>query len=121
MVKKEKNKGLKILEKALHDFWMDHGRILSINGKHTEVVITPRFLVGKHVNPEVARRLISVHLSQATPEDIASERIIISPEKIVIKSKNGKTVVEITDQNLISRIIGEVKGRLSGQGLPFLS
>ena len=63
------------LEKALKAFWKDHGKTIGVNARHTVVNVEPKFIVGNRVNPDVAKKIIGVYLSQLNSDKIVKEEI----------------------------------------------
>ena len=103
---------LKILEKALREFWKDNGKYFIANGRHTDVVIEPKFIVGHDVNPEVAKQVIMTYLSRITLEDILNEKVIITPDLIIIKDDAGQIIAEIKSRKIIDKTSNKIISRL---------
>jgi len=99
------------LEQSMKKFWADYGNAVPINAKHTTVNIEPRFIVGNRVNPEVAKRIISVYLSQITSDRIVNEQIMIGNDGIRIFD-NGELVLEIVNQKLVDNLANKVTKQL---------
>lgn len=99
------------LEKALSAFWKDYGKSVAVNAKHTTVNVEPKFIVGNRINPEIAKRIIGVYLSQITSDKIVSEQILINHEGIKILDE-GELVLEIVNQRLVDSIKNKVTDQL---------
>lgn len=109
---KKKNEALKILEKALREFWKDNGKYFIANGRHTDVFVEPRFIVGHEVNPEVAKQVIIAYLNRISPKELLEEKVIITPELIIIKDDDGQMIAEVKSQKIIDKISNKVVSRL---------
>jgi hypothetical protein len=103
------------VEKALKAFWVDHGKPISVNAKHTCVNVEPKFIIGNRINPEVAKKIISVYLSHITSDKIVNEDIHIDHEGIKI-FEEGEVVLEIVNQRLVDSVSNKVTNQL-GQEL----
>jgi len=99
------------LGKALQAFWKDYGNGISVNAKHTYVSVEPKFIIGNRVNQEVAKRLISVYLSQITSDKVVSEEVVITNNGIKLFD-HGELVMEIMNQRLVDSINNEVTSQL---------
>ncbi len=95
------------VEKALRAFWLDHGRPITVNARHTCVSVEPKYIVGNRINPEIAKKIIAVYLSQITSDRIVNEEIHINHEGIKIYEK-GEVVLEIVNQRLVDSIKNKV-------------
>ena len=107
----ERKEDMEKLEKALFEFWKDHGKPISVNAKHTQVTVDPKFIVGNRINPEIAKRIIGVYLSQITSDKVVKEDIQIDNEGIKIFDK-GEIVLEIVNQRFVDSIANEVTTQL---------
>ena len=101
---------LRSLEQSLKEFWRDYSRASIIKAANAEISIEPRMIIAEKINPEVARRLVVVFLSQVSPEDILDEQIVLEPERILIRDEEGNPVLEITDPALVDIVSNEVTG-----------
>jgi len=99
------------VEKALKAFWADHGKPLSVNAKHTQVTVEPKFIVGNRINPEIAKKIIGVYLSQMTSDKIVNEEIFINHDGIKIFDK-GELVLEIVNQKLVDSLKNKVTDQI---------
>ncbi len=99
------------VEKALKAFWLDHGKPIAVNAKHTCVNVEPKFIIGNRLNPEVAKKIISVYLSQITSDKIVNEDIHIDNEGIKIFDE-GEIVLEIVNQRLVDSVRNKVTDQL---------
>jgi len=99
------------MEKALKAFWLDHGKAVSVNAKHTTVNVEPKFIVGNRINPEVAKKIIGVYLSQITSDKVVNEEIHINHEGIKIFDE-GEVVLEIVNQKLVDSVTNKVTSQL---------
>jgi len=99
------------VENALSAFWLDHGKPISFNAKHTCVSIEPKFIIGNRINPEIAKKIIGVYLSQITSDKVVSEQVIIGNEGIKIFDE-GEVVVEIVNQRLVDSVSNNVTDQL---------
>jgi len=106
-----KEEALNILEKALKDFWKSHGKTIAVNAKHTCVTVEPKFIVGNRVNPEIARKIIGVYLSQLTSDKVVNEEILINNDGVRI-FEEGELILEIKNQKLIDSISNRVTSQL---------
>ena len=100
------------MEDVLQGFWKDYGRARPIKALHTEVDIKPRIFMGSEINPEIMKLLTIVYLSQAKIEDVLSGRIIVTPEKVIIKDDSGKKIVEVSNPSLIAGMVNQVTHKL---------
>jgi hypothetical protein len=75
------------------------------------VTVEPKFIVGNRVNPEVAKKIVSVYLSMLTSDKIVGEEIMISHDGIRIFDK-GELVVEIVNERLVNSITNKVTSQL---------
>lgn len=107
----ENEENLYELEKAIKAFWKDHGKGIAVNAKHTYVNVEPKFIIGNRVNPEVARKIISVYLSHITSDKIVNEEILINKDGIKILDK-GETVLEIVNEKLVDAITNKVTSQV---------
>ncbi len=99
---------LEKIESALSKFWMDYGRTIQIKGAHTEILIEPKFFISGQLNPEAAELLVSVYLSQITPEDLAHGKVVVEEGTLKINDKFGQCVAEVHSP----RILREFASRL---------
>ena len=99
------------VEKALRAFWAEHGKPLSVNAKHTQVTVEPKFIVGNRINPEIAKKIIGVYLSQITSDKVVNEEIFINHEGIKIFDE-GELVLEIVNQRLVDSLKNKVTDRI---------
>jgi len=95
------------IEKAVKAFWLDHGKPISVNAKHACVTVEPKFIVGNRINPEIAKRIIGVYLSQLTSDKVVNEDILINNDGIRIFDK-GELVLEIVNQRFVDSVANEV-------------
>lgn len=99
------------LEKALKAFWLDHGKDISINARHTCVTVEPKYIIGNRINPEIAKKIISVYLSHITSDKIVNEEILINKDGIKILDK-GEIVLEIVNERLVDTITNKVTSQV---------
>jgi len=99
------------VEKALRAFWAEHGKPLSVNAKHTQVTVEPKFIVGNRINPEIAKKIIGVYLSQITSDKVVNEEIFINHEGIKIFDE-GELVLEIVNQRLVDSLKNKVTDQI---------
>jgi hypothetical protein len=99
------------VEKALKAFWLEHGKPITINAKHTCVNVEPKFIIGNRLNPEIAKKIISVYLSQITSDKVVSEQILIDHDGVKIFDE-GEVVLEIVNQRLVDSITNKVTSQL---------
>lgn len=92
---------LKKIEAALSKFWMDYGRTIQIKGAHTEILIEPKFFISGQLNPEAAELLVSVFLSQITPEDLSHGKVVVEGGTLKINDKYGQCVAEVYNPRII--------------------
>lgn len=88
------------LEKALELFWKDFGKPVSVNAKHTCVNVNPKFIVGNRVNPEIAKKIIGVYLSQLTSDKVVKDEVAVTGDSLKIFDK-GKLVLEVNSSRMI--------------------
>ena len=103
----ERKEDMEKLEKALSEFWKDHGKPVTVNAKHACVTVEPKFIVGNRINPEIAKRIIGVYLSQLTSDKVVNEDILINNDGIRIFDK-GELVLEIVNQRFVDSVANEV-------------
>lgn len=99
------------IEKALKAFWLDHGKDFSVNAKHTCVTVEPKYVIGNRINPEIAKKIIGVYLSQITSDKIVSEQILVNEDGIKI-FEEGELVLEIVNRKLVDSIKNKVTSQL---------
>ena len=99
------------MEKALKAFWSDHGKPISVNAKHTQVTVEPKYIVGNCINPEIAKRIIGVYLSQITSDKIVNEEILINHEGIKMFHE-GEIVLEIVNQKFVDSLKNKVTDQI---------
>lgn len=99
------------VEKALRAFWLDHGKPMMVNAKHTCVNVEPKFIVGNRINPEIAKKIIGVYLSQLTSDKIVTEQILINNDGIKILDE-GEVVLEIVNQRFVDSISNKVTSQV---------
>ena len=92
------------LEASLEQFWKDFGHTISVNGKHTCFVIRPKMIIGGNINSEVSKKLVVVYLSQSTAEKISRGTITVTYKTVTIKTRNGKSMLEITNKKIVSEL-----------------
>ncbi|MCX5726886.1 MAG: hypothetical protein NT030_06935, partial [Candidatus Saganbacteria bacterium] len=102
------------LEKALSAFWKDYGKSIAVNAKHTCVTVEPKFIVGNRVNPEIAKRILGVYLSQITSDKIVNEEIFINHDGIKFFDE-GKLVLEIVNQRLVDSLKNKVTDQIGNE------
>jgi hypothetical protein len=100
------------VEAALNEFWTAYSRQLPIKGRHTEVTVKPRILVGDELNPQIIQKIVEVYLLKATVKHILSGKVVIADNCIQIKNDAGKVIVEITNAALIKKVINQVTVQL---------
>jgi hypothetical protein len=99
------------VEKALKAFWLEHGKAISVNAKHTCVNVEPKFIIGNRINPEIAKKIIGVYLSQITSDKVVSEQVIIDGDGVKIFDE-GKVVLEMVNQRMVDSISNKVTSQL---------
>jgi hypothetical protein len=99
------------LEAALEAFWKKNGNNLSVNAKHTYVTVQPKFIVGNRINPDVAKRILGVYLSQLNSDKIVKEEIIITNNGLKMMD-GGETILDIVNEPLVDSIHNEVTDKL---------
>lgn len=99
------------LERALRAFWEDYGEDISVNAKHTYVKVEPKYILGNVVNPEVAKRIMSVYLSELTSDQIVRDEILVTKDGVKIYHQ-GDFIMEIDNQKLIDNISNKVTAKL---------
>lgn len=99
------------IEKALKAFWLDHGKPISVNAKHTQVIVEPKFIIGNRINPEIAKRIIGVYLSQITSDKVVNEEIFINNDGVKMFDK-GELVLEIVNERFVDSISNKVTSQL---------
>jgi hypothetical protein len=105
------NNNLYDLQKALEAFWTDNGTASAVNGRHTTVEVKPKFIVGNRVNPEVAKRILGVYLSQLTSDKIVNEDIVIT-DNAVRMYEEGKMIMEVINHGFVDGMKNEVTSKL---------
>jgi hypothetical protein len=99
------------LEAALEAFWKKNGSNLSVNAKHTYVTVHPKFIVGNRINPDVAKKILGVYLSQLNSDKIVKEEIIITNNGLKMMD-GGETILDIVNEPLVDSIHNEVTEQL---------
>ncbi len=112
---KKLEQALKILEGALRAFWKENGKYFVANGRHTDVFVQPKFLLGREVNPEVAKQVIAAYLNKLAPEDIVRGKVIVTPDCIIIKDDDGQIIGEIESQKIINRMSNSITRRIGNE------
>jgi hypothetical protein len=105
------NNNLYDLQKALEAFWHEYGVSSSVNAKHTVVDVRPKFIVGNRVNPEVAKRILSVYLSQLTSDKLVKEEVVIT-DNAVRMYDDGKVIMEVVNHGFVDGMKNEVTSKL---------
>ncbi|MFH0887532.1 MAG: hypothetical protein V1843_05120 [bacterium] len=100
------------MEKRLDKFWKKYGRTLFVKARHTDLTVQPRMLVGHEINPEVLRRLIEAYLAKLTPSKILNGEVEFTGETIIIKTKDGKKLLEVTSQRIINNMRNVITSRV---------
>lgn len=94
------------LEELLKNFWRKSGNASIIAAKHTEFVVEPKVFIGDQLNPEILKMLVVNYLAQSARQDSGlGGNIEITPDKLVIKSAEGKTLAIVRDRNLIQQYL----------------
>lgn len=102
---------MKALEDAMEVFWKKNGKTLSVNAQHTYVTIHPKFIIGNRINPDVAKKILGVYLSQLNSDKIVKEEIIITNNGM--KMMDGdKVILDIVNEKLVDSIHNEVTEKL---------
>jgi len=99
------------IEKALKAFWREHGRNIAVNAEHTLVNVEPKYIIGDRINPEIAKKIIGVYLSQLTSDRVVSGQLVINNEGLKIFDK-GEVVLNIVNQKYIDSISNSVTAQL---------
>lgn len=100
-----------ILEKAISKFWKDYGRTLSVRGRHTQVKVEPKYIVGNRVNPEVAKRIVMIYLMQMTTDRVVQGELKVDSEGLKIFDK-GKQIMQVSDIDVIDNMENKVTCKL---------
>ncbi|MFC1559750.1 hypothetical protein ACFLZ2_04220 [Candidatus Margulisiibacteriota bacterium] len=99
------------LEDSLKEFWKDYGRTLSYKGRHTQVRVEPKFVIGNKINPEIAKRIVMIYLMQMTSDKVVEGEVKIDSDGLKIFDK-GKQVAHISDVNTIDNMRNKVTCQL---------
>lgn len=99
------------LEQAMKAFWKDHGKPIAVNAKHTCVTVEPKFIIGNRINPDIAKKIINVYLSQLTSDKIVKEEVIISKDGMQIVD-DGEVILDVVNEKLIDSMSNKVTSRL---------
>ena len=98
----ENNKSaLEKLEEYIKELWRKSGNASVIAAKHSEFVVEPKVFIGDKLNPEILKMLTINYLAQSSRNDSGIGNIEASPEKLVIKTSKGKSVVVVRDKKII--------------------
>jgi len=95
------------LGQALKAFWKENGKPMQVNAMHTTVTVEPKFIVGNRINPEIAKKILNVYLSQVTSDSIVKEEVVIDAKGIKIVD-NGRVVMEVVNEKLVDSISNKV-------------
>lgn len=97
---------LEKLEWVFKEFWKDFGNPSVIAAKHTEFMVEPKVFIGNKINPEILKLLALAYLAHAVQQAPSLKKNIeIAPDKLVIKSPNGKPLIIVRDKNIIRQYI----------------
>ena len=99
------------VERILRAFWLDHGKSLAVNARHTTVNVEPKFIIGNRINPDVAKKIIGVYLSQLTSDKVVTDQIIINNDGIKVFDE-GKMVLEIVNSRFVDSISNGVTSQI---------
>jgi hypothetical protein len=99
------------VEKILRAFWLDHGKSIAVNAMHTTVNVEPKFIIGNRINPEVAKKIIGVYLSQLTSDRVVSDQVVINSDGIRVFDE-GKLVLEIVNSRFVDTVSNGVTSQL---------
>ena len=103
----EEKSALEKMEELLKDFWRRSGKASVIAARHTEFVVEPKVFIGDKLNPEVLELLVLNYLANSSSQDSGTGNIEVTPEKLVIKTPNGKPMVVVRDKNIIRQYIAQ--------------
>jgi hypothetical protein len=96
---------LEQLEELLKKYWKQSGSASIIAAKHTEFVVEPKVFIGDKLNPEILKMLVVNYLVQTSKQDSGTGTVDVTPDKLVIKTPNGKPVVVVRDKKLIQQYL----------------
>jgi len=96
---------LEQLEELLKNYWKQSGNASIIAAKHTEFVVEPKIFVGDKLNPDILKMLVVNYLVQTSKQDSGTGNVDISPDKLVIKTANGKPAIVVRDKKLIQQYL----------------
>jgi hypothetical protein len=102
---------MKALEDAIEAFWKQNGTTLSVNAQHTYVTVHPKFIVGNRINPDVAKKILSVYLSQLNSDKIVKEEIIITNNGIKMVD-NGKVILDVVNEKYVDSMQNPLTDKL---------
>lgn len=103
----EEKDPLQQLEDLLKDFWKQNGNPHVIAAKHTEFLVEPKIFLGTKLNPEILKLLAINYLAQTSKQDSGTGNIDASPDKLVIKSPQGKPLVVVRDKKIIRQYLAQ--------------
>ncbi len=101
---KEKS-AMEKLEEKIKELWKKSGNASIIAAKHTEFVVEPKIFIGDKLNPEILKLLVLAYLSQTSVQDSGAGNVEVHPDKLVIKSPNGKPLVIVNDKKIINQYV----------------
>jgi hypothetical protein len=96
---------LERMEELLKDLWRQRGTASVIAAKHTEFVVEPKVFLGDKINPEILKLLVMNYLVQTSKQDSGMGNIEVTPDKLTIKTPNGKPLVIVRDKQLIQQYL----------------
>ena len=99
------------VEKILKSFWLDHGKTVAVNARHTTVNVEPKFIIGNRINPEVAKKIIGVYLSQLSSDKVVTDQVIINSDGIRVFDE-GKMVLEIVNSRFVDSVSNSVTSQI---------
>ncbi|MCX5749653.1 MAG: hypothetical protein NTZ10_05370 [Candidatus Saganbacteria bacterium] len=92
------------LEKGLEEFWRDFGNDISVNARHTSIVVKPKILIGNLVNCEVSKKLVFVYVSQSTKEKLSRGALIASSDRVTIRPSKGNVTIDLNNKKILDLI-----------------
>lgn len=90
------------LEKGLEDFWKDYGSEISVNGRHANIIVKPKLIIGDLVNSEVSKKLVFVYVSQSTAEKLSRGSLVACSDRVTLRTSKGGQQIDLYSKQLIS-------------------
>lgn len=107
MSKEDNRSALEKLEEKLKEHWKKSGQASIIAARHSEFVIEPKVFIGNKLHPEILKVLVLNYLANTSAQDSGVGSVDVSPNKLVIKTPEGKPVAIVRDKQVIRQFLAK--------------